>query len=98
MKYQIINEARIVLELEETATMEQIKRNYRRLMNRWHPDHCNDSPDRCKEMAQKITDAYRIILDYCNNYKYSFDKKEVGKYLSEDEWRRKRYGNDPIWG
>ena len=98
MKYQTINEARMVLELPETASMEQIKRNYRRLVNRWHPDHCNDSPERCKEMAQKITEAYRIILDYCANYRYSFTQEEVDKYLSEEEWWYQRYGTDPIWG
>ena len=98
MKYQTINEARMVLELPETATIEQIKKNYRRLMNRWHPDHCNDSSEKCEKMARKITEAYRIILYYCSNYSYSFSRKEVEKYLSEEEWWYKRYGTDPIWG
>ena len=98
MKFETINQARMLLELPESATIDQIKNNYRTLIKQWHPDHCNDSPERCKEMAQKITKAYRIILDYCANYRYSFRKEEVDKYLSEEEWWYKRYGTDPIWG
>ena len=96
MKYRTINEARIVLELTEIATMEHIKANYRRLIKKWHPDSCSEKHEVCEEMSRKITDAYRIILDYYSNYMYSFKKEEVDKYLSEEEWWYKRYGNDPI--
>jgi len=97
-KYQVITNARNILELPESATMEQIKANYRRLIKKWHPDSCSEKHEVCEEMSRKITDAYRIILDYCSNYNYSFKKEEVDKYLSEEEWWYKRYGNDPIWG
>ena len=96
--YQTISEARTILELPESATMEQIKANYRRLIKQWHPDSCTEKHEVCEEMSRKITDAYRIILDYCSNYKYSFQKGGVDKYLSEEEWWYKYYGNDPIWG
>ena len=94
-KYQIINEARTILELPESATMEQIKVNYRRLIKKWHPDSCSDNHEICEKMSRKITDAYRVILDYCSNYTYSFKKEDVDKYLSEEDWWYKRYGNDP---
>ena len=97
-KYKVITNARNILELPESATMEQIKANYRRLIKKWHPDNCPGKHEVCEEMSGKITNAYRIILDYCSNYKYSFKKEEVDKYLSEEEWLYKRYGNDPIWG
>ena len=96
MDYKTIHEARTALKLAETATMEQIKRNYRTLMKQWHPDHCSDSPEKCKEMARKITEAYRIILDYCANYRFSFTPEEVENYLSEEEFWDQRFGSDPI--
>jgi len=86
----------MILGLAETATMEQIKRNYRALMKQWHPDHCNGSPAQCKEMTRKITEAYRIMLDYCAKYRYSFTPDEVGNYLSEKEFWDQRFGSDPI--
>ena len=97
-KYQVIREARTILELPESATMEQIKANYRSLIRKWHPDSCSEKHEICEEMSRKTTNAYRIILDYCANYLYSFTQEEVDKYLSEEEWWYKRYGNDPIWG
>jgi len=97
-KYKVITNARNILELPESATMEQTKANYRRLIKKWHPDNCSEKHEVCEEMSGKITNAYRIILDYYSNYMYSFKKEEVGKYLSEEEWLYKRYGNDPIWG
>ncbi len=49
-------------------------------------------------MTKNIITAYKIIVEYCNNYKYSFDKEEIQKYLSDEDWWFKRFGNDPLWG
>ena len=98
MKFDTINQARLILELPENATMDQIKESYRTLIKRWHPDRCKDAPEKCEEMSRRITDAYRIILEYCTNYRFSFSREEVEKNLAEDEWWLKRFGSDPIWG
>ena len=97
-KYQQINTARIMLELPEPATMEEIKSNYRALIRKWHPDRCQADREKCEEMTTNIIDAYRIINNYCKNYKFSFSKKEVSKYLPAEEWWLERFGNDPLWG
>ena len=96
-RYQEITEARKLLELPETATMEEIKAQFRELMNRWHPDKCNEDTERCKEMSRKIIAAYEIIVEYCKHYNYSFTKKEMAKYLSGQEWWMERFGDDPLW-
>ena len=98
MIFETINQARKLLQLPEHATMDQIKDQYRSLIKKWHPDHCKEAPEKCEEMARHITDAYRVIIDYCNSYQYSFERDEVEKHLSEGEWWRQRYGGDPIWG
>ena len=95
--FQKIKAARILLELPERATMEDIKSNYRVLIQKWHPDRCNADKEKCKEMTAKIIAAYRIINNYCKNYKYSFSKDEVGNYLPAEEWWFERFGNDPLW-
>lgn len=96
--FQKINAARTLLELPERATMEDIKTNYRVLIQKWHPDRCNADQETCKEMTAKIIAAYRIINDYCKNYKYSFAKDEVGNYLPAEEWWFERFGQNPLWG
>jgi hypothetical protein len=45
----------------------------------------------------KITDAYDCLMRYCSDYKFSFSKEEVEKYISPEEWWAKRFGNDGIW-
>jgi DnaJ-class molecular chaperone len=97
-KYQKISEARNLLELPEQATLKEIKANYKSLLYKWHPDKCDEKKDKCHEMTQKIIDAYKTIMNYCNQYKYSFSKEEVKKYLSEGEWWLERFGGDSVWG
>ncbi|MCF8111672.1 MAG: J domain-containing protein [Desulfobacteraceae bacterium] len=63
-KYEEITRARHILELPETTTMKQIKANYRRLLSRWHPDHCTGQNEKAHEMARKINEAYQVLLDY----------------------------------
>lgn len=96
-KYQKISEARQILQLPESATIEQIKSNYRMMLSRWHPDKSSENQEQCKEMTQKIIAAYQMILDYCNQYVYSFSEEVVNKHLSPEEWWFERFGNDPHW-
>ena len=96
-KYQQINKARIVLELPERATMEEIKSNYRNLIRKWHPDRCNKNKEKCKEMTTRIIAAYMIINVYCKNYKFSFSEQEVRNYLSAEEWWFERFGKKSVY-
>jgi len=49
-------------------------------------------------MTKKIIEAYKVIISYCEQYKYSFEEDEVKKYLSDEEWWFERFGDDPLWG
>ena len=97
-KYQDIIKAKELLNLPERASMEEIKSNYRKLINQWHPDKCNENIEKCNEMTKIITSAYKTIMIYCNQYKYSFAKEKVKKYLSDEEWWIYQFGNDSILG
>ncbi|MFO8088943.1 MAG: J domain-containing protein [Desulfatiglandaceae bacterium] len=97
-KYQKIYEARVTLDLSETATMASIKSNYRRLLERWHPDKCGGNKEECTRMTRKIISAYDTIMDYCANYQYSFGEEAIKRQLSPEEWWFERFGNDPLWG
>ena len=97
-KYKKIEEAVDMLGLPETATMEFIKQRYKELSRKWHPDKCRDTPEKCHEMMQKINEAYQVIIDYCDNYKYSFKKEDIKRTFSPEELWYEQFGNDPIWG
>jgi len=97
-RYREITEARKVLELPESSTMAEIKSRYRALIARWDPDRCREDKDRCNEMTRRVIAAYKTIVAYCSQYKYSFSEEEVRKYLSPEEWLLERFGKDPLWG
>ncbi len=97
-KYQDIIEAKELLNLPERASMEEIKSNYRHLIKQWHPDKRNANDKKCNEMTIKLNAAYKTIMVYCDEYKYSFAEEEVKRYLSVEEWWFSRFGDDPLWG
>jgi len=93
IRFEDINEARKTLGLGGTATFGEIKEAYRSLSLRYHPDKCADEDRRkCEAMFKKINEANRILMSYCDSYRYSFaeeDVKEVtGEAFSEDHDRR----------
>ena len=97
-KYEEISAARKILGLPETANMASIKRNYRRLLAKWHPDKCDENREACAEMTRKIVSAYEAIMAYCLQYQYSFSENTVRRHRSAEEWWFERFGDDPLWG
>jgi hypothetical protein len=96
--FENINAARKLLDLPERASMADIKSQYRILVQKWHPDLRNADKDTCKEMTASIIAAYRLIIEYCKNYEFSFSKEEVSRYLPAEEWWFERFGRGPLWG
>jgi len=63
-------------------------------MKKWHPDKHKDDIEKATEMSIKINEAYKTILDYCNNYEYPFDEESIkSSHLSPAEWMENRFGN-----
>jgi len=97
-KYEEITKARQILGLYEVATLKDIKNRYKELLKEWHPDLCKENEEISKEKTIEIINAFKTIMYYCENYKFSFSQEEIEKYLSADEFWKKRFGSDPIWG
>jgi len=98
INYHEIEKAVKILDLPERATLRQIKACFKKMILKWHPDQCQEDQIKCKEMSQKIIDAYNVLLDYCNNYEYSFKKEDIQKKKTYEELWAEQFGNDPIWG
>ncbi len=96
-KFEIITRARTILDLPESATSEQIKKSYTQLIKKWHPDKNISDQELAETKTREIILAYKIIIKYCNHYKFSFSRQEVEKYLSDRERWFKQFGCDPIW-
>jgi DnaJ-class molecular chaperone len=95
-----IDNARQLLGLEEDATLEEIKKSYRALAQKYHPDKCKDKDKKhCEEMFKKISNANETLMGYCAGYKYSFKEKDVRRNTMDREFYRylKRF-YDGWWG
>lgn len=58
-----------ILELPETASIDEIKKSYRRLSMMYHPDKNNNNPESTSKF-QKISDAYETLGDMDKKKEY----------------------------
>jgi len=89
LNYNDIDEARKLLGLDESATIREIKDSYRRLAKLYHPDKNNTAAKTDDEMIKKLNGAYKVLLDYCSDYKFSFKEDAVARTYPYEEKMRK---------
>ena len=58
-----------ILNVKETAEVEDIKKSYRKLALEFHPDHNNGSQE-AEEKFKSITEAYGVLIDPVKRRKY----------------------------
>jgi DnaJ-class molecular chaperone len=84
-----IEEARKLLGLGEAATLKEIKTAYRTLAHRHHPDKHSDSVnEEPAETMKRLNWAYKLLMDYCENHKYSFKEEDVARTYPYEEYLR----------
>ncbi|KAH9503207.1 DnaJ sub B member 6-A [Bulinus truncatus] len=52
-----------VLGIEKSSTEQEVKKAYRRLALKWHPDKNPDNKDEAKKKFQEISEAYDVLSD-----------------------------------
>jgi len=84
-----IEEARKLLGLDESATLKEINKAYKTLAHRHHPDKYGsvDSEENGEAM-KRLNWAYKLLTDYCNEYKYSFKEEDIARTYPQDEYLR----------
>jgi DnaJ-class molecular chaperone len=86
--YSEIQEARKLLRLSEEATLKEIKAAYRKLAHRHHPDKAGKGDSAEDETMKRLNQAYKLLTDYCKEYKYSFREEDVARTYPYDEYLR----------
>ncbi len=76
-----INNARKMLNLPGKASKKEIKKAYRTMASKYHPDRTGNDSQKFNE----IHNAYRTLEVFCNNYRYSFDEKTISETVLIDE-------------
>lgn len=86
--------AKTLLGLSDKATLFEVKQRYRNLMKKWHPDKNPDDNKTAEQMSAQINEAYKVILEYCKHYEYSFKEEDIrAKAASPHEWWEARFGD-----
>ena len=60
----------ITLGINENATQDQIKKSYRKLAMKWHPDKNPDNKEDAEERFKEISKAYQVLSDETLRDKY----------------------------
>jgi len=88
-KFEEIDSARKLLGLGDAASLKEIKQAYREMAFRHHPDTGEEGQD--EEMMKKLNWAYKLLMEYCAHYAYSFEEEAVARTYPYDEYIRKYY-------
>jgi len=98
-QWERVRISRELLGLPEEATVAEIKKAYRRLTKKHHPDLAGQRQEEFADGATEmpaLTEACRVLLEYCKNYRIPL-VPGPGQAMDDEEWWMDRFGEDPLW-
>jgi DnaJ-class molecular chaperone len=66
-----------ILNLSTKCTKEDIKKNYKQLALKWHPDRNKVNKEIAEEKFKEIAEAYEILIDDYKKYKYDNNNSSI---------------------
>jgi DnaJ-class molecular chaperone len=99
-QWERIRKAKELLGLDDRAALADIKRSYRRLAKKHHPDAAKNHDKGQPRAADflRLTEAYQTLLDYCAKYRFPLTQDDDGSGVEPEDWWMDRFGHDPLWG
>ncbi len=94
MSYTTLQNARELFALGERATLKEIRTRHRALVKCHHPDTGNTLDPK---IIREVNAAYRVLMDYVTDYRFSFDEQEFYEQNPEERLRR-QFMDDALWG
>jgi len=77
-----IKESLEFMDIPPLSSIKDIKRQYKKLAKTYHPDS-----DGNEEMIHKLNESYKILMDYCENYKFTFDEYEIKRQYPDNFYK-----------
>jgi hypothetical protein len=79
-----VSSAYQVLELQQTATSDEVNSSYRRLLKLYHPDRNAHRSDWSHKMTVRLTEAYHAVSDYIKSLQDSSQNEQNQKNYDEE--------------
>ncbi|MBW2467425.1 MAG: J domain-containing protein [Deltaproteobacteria bacterium] len=87
-----------LLGLGEKASLAEIKKAYRRLSKKHHPDVKKNSKQKAENVEMhRLAEAYQTLLRYCADYRFPLIPGK-DEQLEGEDWWFERFGQDHHWG
>jgi len=91
--FEEVDKARKLLGLGEFAGLKEIKQAYRKKAFLYHPDKSGSENAHGGEMMKSLNQSYKLLMEFCSRYKYSFKEDDVDRAFPDDAYlRRYVYG------
>ena len=74
-----------ILEIDETASLSEIKQAYRNLANVWHPDHHSQNPRLLEKSQEKMKELNAAYAFLSSNYSKLESRKVRRTYYDDQE-------------
>lgn len=72
--YDSLRRASELLELDERASLHEVKKAYRAKARRWHPDKTGEgNRAEAEERMKALNEAYALLKAYCERYPIPFN-------------------------
>ena len=75
-----------ILEVGESATLKDIKKSYKRLIKRYHPDLNSDNLKESEEKTKELNEAYSVLKDNKKRREYDLSRQEGNSFFSEESF------------
>ncbi|MEJ2700459.1 MAG: J domain-containing protein [Desulfuromonadales bacterium] len=88
-----LHQALRIFNLPDRASLKEIKARHRALAKRCHPD-TGQAAD--SDRLRQVNAAYRTLLEYCSEYRFSFSREEFFEQNPEERLRQ-QFAQDAYW-
>ena len=95
-----MNDPYSVLGVSPGASDEEVKKAYRELARKYHPDNYQDNPlaDLAEEKMKEINEAYdQITHQRSSGSAYAYQSQSAGGYQGQSAYRQSRGSSDPFF-